>query len=99
MLNQSYRLKTVLTLPIKNLGSSFSAHKACSASLINKTLSAFDIQAFPGVTAEHQEPTFIFQSSSKTTAIPEIKPQQIFTNTFSVNKSFRHKTLLTGKFL
>lgn len=96
MLNQSYRVKTLLTLPIKNLGSSFTAHKACTASLINKTIACSDIKAFPGVTVEHQE-TFIFQSSSKSSTIPEIKQQPIFTNTFSVNKSFRHKTALTAQ--
>lgn len=93
MLNQSYRIKTLLNAPIKNLGASLTGHKACAGGLLNKTISAFDIQSFDF------ESTFkVFNSVSNTTSRPERKLQQIFSNTCTLNKSFRHKTFMTGKF-
>nr|CAG4716278.1 unnamed protein product [Naegleria fowleri] len=92
MLNQSYRIKTLLNAPIKNLGASLTGHKACAGGLLNKTISAFDIQSFDF------ESTFkVFNSVSNTTSRPERKLQQIFSNTCTLNKSFRHKTFMTAQ--
>ena len=102
MLNQTYRLKTALNLPIKHLGQTVTGHKAFAGALLNKTIAASDFDAIPNFFPEHHEslvvPTQVVNSSTKQTIRHDAKQTNLFQNSLSVNKSFRHKTALTCKY-
>ncbi|KAL9655841.1 hypothetical protein ABK040_000903 [Willaertia magna] len=104
MLNSSYRIKTVLNLPLKHLGPTKTVNPSKNAaSLIKKSIASHELQLLPnGNNVPSESCLFVpnrnIISSSNTTTIPEVSPITLFTSkNKNVNKIFRHKTILNAQ--